>query len=118
MFEQLVRKYSHAAMRSPVLLLLGYALFTALCVFLATKLRLETDLADLLPEDAPSVIARDEARERTTSTDQFLIAVESTNALANVQFVDALTEELSSWGEVVAFENEQDNSFYRDRALL
>jgi uncharacterized protein len=118
MFEQLVRKYSHAAMKSPVLLLLGYALFTALCVFLATKLRLETDLADLLPEDAPSVIARDEARDRTTSTDQFLIAVESTSALANVQFVDALTEELSSWGEVVAFENEQDNSFYRDRALL
>lgn len=118
MFEQLVRKYSHAAMRSPVLLLLGYAVFTALCVFLATKLRLETDLADLLPEDAPSVIARDEARERTTSTDQFLIAVESTNALANVRFVDALTEALSDWDEVVAFEKEQDNSFYRDRALL
>ena len=118
MFEQLVRKYSHAAMRSPVLLLLGYAVFTALCVFLATKLRLETDLADLLPEDAPSVIARDEARQRTTSTDQFLIAVESTNALANVRFVDALTEALSDWDEVVAFEKEQDNSFYRDRALL
>jgi predicted RND superfamily exporter protein len=118
MFEQFVKKYSHAAMRSPVLLLLGYALFTVLCVYLATRLRLETDLADLLPEDAPSVIARDEARARTTSTDQFLIAVESTNALANVRFVDALTEALSDWDEVVAFEKEQDNSFYRDRALL
>lgn len=116
--HRLLQRYCTHSITHPWRWLLAYLLLTVVCAFVARGLRLETDLADLLPRDAPSVVALDEARQRTASSDQFVIALRSDDALANVLFVDALTDALQDWDEVVQIEVEQDRSFYRSRALL
>lgn len=117
-FQSLVRRYAATSMARPLIPLAALLLVTVLAGWLATGLELETDLKHLLPDDAPSVVALNEARERTAGSDQFLVSVHSRDALANVRFVDDLTELFGQWEAVEGFENEQDQSFYREHALL
>ena len=117
-FERWVRWYCDVSIRQPWWPLLVLILATGISLVLARGLDLETDLKHLLPDDAPSVLALEEAGQRTRGTDQFVIAVTSTDALANVRFVDALAARMGDWEEVDAFENVQDQSFYREHALL
>lgn len=116
--EALVTRYVRLSLQRPWLLIAIYSLITLASVLLATRLKLETDLKDLLPADAPSVVALDEARARQGSSDKFVIAVDSPDPLKTLAFIDALAVELKDWEAVEAAEYKQDRSFLLDRALL
>ncbi len=116
--EALVTRYVHLSMRRPGLLLAIYAAITLASVLLATRLKLETDLKDLLPADAPSVVALDEARSRQGSSDKFVIAVDSPDPLKTLAFIDALAVELKDWDAAETIEYKQDRQFLLDHALL
>lgn len=116
--EALVTRYVHLSMRRPGLLLAIYAVITLASVLLATRLKLETDLKDLLPADAPSVVALDEARSRQGSSDKFVIAVDSPDPLKTLAFIDALAIELKDWDAAETIEYKQDRQFLLDHALL
>jgi predicted RND superfamily exporter protein len=116
--ERLVRWYADLAIRRPWLLLALYTAMTLVSVVLATRLELKTDLKDLLPGDAQSVIALDEARSRQGSSDKFVIAVESPDPLATLRFIDAIHAELADWPEAESIEVKQDREFLRRHALV
>src|SRR5262245_56639108 len=73
----LARALSRLALRRPVALIaLGLALATA-GIGLATRLSLETDLSELLPHEAPSVVALHALGKRVGGTGNVAIAIES-----------------------------------------
>ena len=98
-----------------VVLYVTSALFAAWFGF---GIDIKTDLKDLLPKDASSVQALEEARERRGSNDYYVIAVESPEPSANIAFVEALAEEIETWEEVNNVTVERDRSFLRENALL
>lgn len=114
----LYERYVNLCFRQPWLLVaVGIAL--TISAFVAGKsIELRTDLKDLLPIDAPSVVAMDEARARRGSSDMFAIAVTSPDPLANVEAIRTLERTLTDWEEVEYFENEQSQDFFRRNALL
>lgn len=116
--QQLLRRYSALSIRRPFALLLGYAVLTALSLWRGLGIEVDPGLESLLPEDAPSVIALDEARARRGSQDLFVIAVESPDPLASVRFVDALAEQFADWEEVEYLDYVRDQDFFREHALL
>ena len=116
--EALVNRYVLLSLRRPWLLIAIYAAITVASLLLATRLKLETDLKDLLPADAPSVVALDEARTRQGSSDKFVIAVDSPDPLKTLAFIDALAAELNGWEAAESIEIKQDRQFLLDHALL
>ena len=116
--EALVNRYVLLSLRRPWLLIAIYAAITIASILLATRLKLETDLKDLLPADAPSVVALDEARTRQGSSDKFVIAVDSPDPLKTLAFIDALAAELNGWEAAESIEIKQDRQFLLDHALL
>ena len=113
-----IHAYCRWSVTHPVLPLLAIALLTALAGWRGAQIEVDPNLRSLLPEDAPSVIAISEARERRGGSDQFVIAVTSPEPLATVQFIDALAEALGTWEEVESLDYVRDQAFFRDHALL
>ena len=116
--ENLLRQYASLSTRKPWTLLALFGVITALSVVLGQNITVDTGLESLLPSDAPSVLAIDEARARRGGQDLFVIAIESPDPLATVQFVDALAESFADWEEVEYFDYERSQSFFREHALL
>lgn len=111
-------RYVRLCFSHPWWLLLGFFVPTFLAVFAGSTIELRTDLKDLLPLDAPSVVAMEEARSRRGSSDLFAIAVTSPDPVANVAAIRALEQIFETWDEVEYFDNVQDQSFFRKHALL
>jgi predicted RND superfamily exporter protein len=116
--EGSLRAYSRLAVDNPWLPLAVIFVLTALSLWRGTKIELDTDLKSLLPEDAPSVLAIDEARERRRGADLFVIAVESPEPLATVTFLDALAERLQTWEEIDTLDLTQSQEFFTEHILL
>ncbi|TVQ95953.1 MAG: hypothetical protein EA398_16640 [Deltaproteobacteria bacterium] len=114
----LVKRYVHLCFERPLLLLVAVLVPTIALGVMGASIGLDTDLRDLLPEDAPAVIAMEEASQRRGGADMFAIAVTSPDPIANVRFVDALAEALADWEEVEFFELSHDQAFFREHALL
>jgi len=75
--RRLARVLTRLAMARPLLVLtIGLAVAVA-GIALASRLELQTDLSELLPPDAPSVIALHQLNKRVGGTGQVTIAVES-----------------------------------------
>src|SRR5262249_46353507 len=79
--------------RFHVLILIGFAGLTAGSIFVAQKLELRTDLAELLPEGHPSVMALRRVAGRQKSATNLVIILDSPSAEANKKFADALKPE-------------------------
>ena len=114
----LLRRYAALSTSHPWTILGVLALITGLSIYRGIQIEVDAGLESLLPADAPSVIALEEARARRGGTDLFVIAVESPEPLATVQFVEALAAELSDWEEVEYTDYVRDQSFFRSHALL
>ena len=114
----LLRKYAALSTSHPWVILGILALITAVAIDRGIDIDVDAGLESLLPTDAPSVVALEEARARRGGTDLFVIAVESPEPLATVQFVEALAEEFSDWEEVEYTDYVRDQSFFREHALL
>jgi predicted RND superfamily exporter protein len=117
-FERVVARYTRLCVESPIIPLVVLTVFTALCIWRGVGIEVDPDLKALLPDDAPSVVAIEEARSRRGGSDQFVIAVTSPEPLATVQFVDALAEAFREWEEVESLDYARDQSFFRENALL
>lgn len=87
-------------------------------VRIGSGIELRSDLAEMLPDDAPSVLALEESRRRAGTTDLFTIAVQSPDPMANVRMLDALGEGLSAWPDLDYIEVRHEQAFFREHALL
>jgi len=116
--ENLIRRYARLCIAHPWPVLVVLACVTVLAAWRGTQIELDTDLKSLLPDDAPSVLAIEEARQRRGGSDLFVIAVTSPSPMQTVLFVDALAEAFEDWEEVEYIEIAQDQTFFRDNALL
>lgn len=121
LIESFARRYIQFVTRQHWLLLFLAILLTGLALYpIFTQLRLNNDLASLLPQDTPSVIALNESYDRFGSTDKFMIAMQSSDP----QLIADLQTEIkaamdSSWEDVLATASiANDNSFYKENALL
>ncbi len=72
------------------LVLVGTLLALALAGWRASKLKLKTDMVELLPQDAPAVATLRRMDARMDSLPTVIVVVESPAAEANRRFVDAL----------------------------
>lgn len=117
-FKSFAHRYVALAFRRPWLLLCIYAVSVILAVLFGRP-EIKTDLAELLPDNAPAVLALEEARARRVGGNEFYtIAVESPDPRETVRFMDDLAEQLRSWDVVESVQLAQDRSFFRDHALL
>lgn len=99
---------------------LALAVVMAFPILVYPGLKLDADLSHLLPEDTPSVKALEESFERFGSTDRFMIAIQS----EDVELVAALQDSISDYihknwqGDFVSTQVDNDNQFFKDKALL
>lgn len=119
--DSFARWYIPFANRNRFKLLALMVLVTAACFYpIMTRLKIDADLANLLPSDTPSVKALNESFNRFGSTDRFMIAVQSEDpelvADLQVQIADYIKQ---NWKEeFVSLQIDNDNSFFRKNALL
>ncbi|MDR1760025.1 MAG: MMPL family transporter [Fibrobacter sp.] len=88
---------------------------------IVTKLKVNPDLATLLPKDTPSVLALNESYERFGSTDRFTIALQASDPYLVAALQDSIKDYISShWQEDIVTQPQvaNDNSFFTRNALL
>ena len=96
------------------------ALLLAFPILVFPGLKLDADLAHLLPEETPSVKALNESYERFGSTDKFMIAIQS----EDVELVAALQDSIADYihknweGDYVSTQVDNENQFFKDNGLL
>lgn len=116
--EHLFKRYTDSVMARPFLWLIFYVLVTIVAAYFGRP-TIKTDLADLLPENAPAVQALNEAKERRGGGGEFYtLAVQSPDVVANAKFMDALAAKIDQWPETRSVQLDQDQSFFRSHALL
>lgn len=120
-YKRFVHYYVSLAERRPHLLLMLFFVLAAASLFVAaTQIRIDTDLAALLPEDTESVRALEMSESRIGAIDYFTIAIESkagnTQAIADLQ--DRLKERIESdWQDAAWVQIDRDTTFFREHAL-
>lgn len=117
-FKSLAQRYVALSFRRPWLLLLIYMVSVVLAVIFGRP-EIKTDLAELLPDHAPAVLALEEARARRVGGNEFYtIAIESPDPRETVRFMDDIAERLRAWDVVESVQLARDRSFFREHALL
>jgi len=89
-----VDRYHHWVARRPVLVLVLAALVGAGGAFLASKLKLKTAFAELLPSDDPGVVALAQTQKRMGDLSLLVIGVRSPDHEANLRYAEVLTARL------------------------
>lgn len=87
----------------------------------ATKLKIHTDLATLLPKDTPSVVALEESYERFGSTDRFMIAIQAKDPYLVARLQDSVQAYIdANWQDDIITKPQvkNDNSFFTKNALI
>jgi predicted RND superfamily exporter protein len=94
--SRLARLLTRLALRKPVHVLVLGALVCIAGILLATQLSIATDLAELLPPKAPSVVALRQLSQRVGGTGSISIAIESNDGTPGPlrEYVPLLGEEL------------------------
>ena len=113
-----IERYARWSSAHPILPLVIVCLVCALCLGLARRIGLDASFDALLPEDTPSVVAREEVRARMGSSDFFVIAANSPDPEANFRFSEDVRQRIEQWDETVWVMNRVDLQIFRDRALL
>ncbi|MCQ2055469.1 MAG: MMPL family transporter [Fibrobacter sp.] len=86
-----------------------------------TKLEIHTDLAELLPEGTPSVLALEESYQRFGSTDRFMIAIQAKDPYLVARLQDSIQEYIyQNWKDDIISKPQvmNDNSLFVRNALL
>ncbi len=89
-FFDALRPLIRAVVRHPLAVLAAALALAALGVLSASGLRIDTDLANLLPEDYPSVQALEKLRRTVGSETSVDVGIESPSFEANLAFAEAL----------------------------
>lgn len=96
-------------------------IFVASLIPTATKLQIHTDLATLLPEGTPSVIALEESYKRFGSTDRFMIAIQAKDPYLVARLQDSIQKYIyENWQDDIISKPQvmNDNSFFTKNALI
>ena len=96
-------------------------IFIASLIPTALKLQIHTDLATLLPEGTPSVIALEESYHRFGSTDRFMIAIQAKDPYLVARLQDSIQEYIdANWKDDIISRPQvkNDNSFFTKNALI
>ena len=99
-------------------ILVGTVVLTGLGAYLSSKLNIDTDLAELLPDTFTSVRAAERIEGEVGGVSQLRVALRSTDFEAVVRFADALAEALVESEYVGSVDYENDVEFYETNALL
>jgi predicted RND superfamily exporter protein len=97
--NSLLRRFLALCVRRGDVILAFALLSTALGAWLATSVRIDTRLEALLPEDARSVQALEEAERRVPVRSTLFLLITSPDAAMNRELSEALAEEVSGWEE-------------------
>jgi len=96
-FEKILRRWADISFRRRWwIFAVGTILFFT-AVFFAAKLRLRSDLIELLPSDAPSVVNLEYLKQRVSSYATLVVTVESPDLKANERFAEALAVRLRAY---------------------
>lgn len=85
-----LRKILEVIIRFPVTALLGTLFLGVLGFLLATNLRIDTDLSELIPDDYPSVQALQKLQEQVGAEHEVAVIIESPSFEANKRFAETL----------------------------
>ena len=97
------------------------AIFILSLIPTVLKLQIHTDLATLLPEGTPSVIALEESYHRFGSTDRFMIAIQAKDPYLVARLQDSIQEYIdANWQDDIISRPQvkNDNSFFTKNALI
>ncbi|MBR5694528.1 MAG: MMPL family transporter [Fibrobacter sp.] len=97
------------------------AIFVLSLIPTVLKLQIHTDLATLLPEGTPSVIALEESYHRFGSTDRFMIAIQAKDPYLVARLQDSIQEYIdANWQDDIISRPQvkNDNSFFTKNALI
>ncbi len=102
------------------LLLVALVLASFSLFYTKDHLRLNKDLAALLPEHTPSVMALNESNQRFGSTDRFMIALQSSSPQLVARMQDSIKAHIDrEWKDLaISSQIANDNSFFEKHALL
>nr|HEX4315141.1 MMPL family transporter [Kofleriaceae bacterium] len=120
--ERVAKLLTRLALRRPVVVILCGLAIAAAGIALASKLALQTDLAELLPEDAPSVVALRALGERVGGTGNVAVALESIDKKPDAlrayipKLVDALRAGLGKDLLSVRYSRREVTDFYKKYA--
>lgn len=89
-FFDALRPFIRAVVRHPIAVLAGAAVFAVLGLSAAVRLDIDTDLANLIPEEYPSVQALERLRDTVGSETPVDVGIESPSFEANKAFAEAL----------------------------
>jgi predicted RND superfamily exporter protein len=116
------RRLAVSQTRRPGLFLLAFALLAALAGWRASKLRLVTDFADLLPENQPSVVELHRILGKTRGVSNVFVVLEGPDPFALRKIADTLVARLPALGspyvESVRSGVQQSRAFLMPRAGL
>jgi len=94
------------------------AILTVVAAALASSLRVDQRLRELLPSDAESVRRLDRVSEVIGSQSDLFVTIRSPSREANVAFGEAATARLAALSEIPEIEFRRDLDFFEERALL
>ena len=103
-----------------ILLVLAIVLAAGSLYYTKDNLRLNNDLASLLPENAPTILGLKESNKRFGATDKFMIAVQADDPVIIAKFQDSIKKIVDeTWTDVmVRSQIKRDNQFFEDNALM
>jgi uncharacterized protein len=92
--------------------------FLALGAFFSTHLRVTPSLEALLPRDTRTIKALQETDKRFGSSDMYTLAIMMKDPVELCRVQREVKEKLLKWNEVVYAQDDRDNKFFMDHALL
>jgi len=120
-YKYFVSYYISLANKHPFILLLAYLIIAIIGFQVAiSNIKIDTDLASLLPEDTDSVRALELSEDRIGAIDYFTIAIESKtgNRAAIIKLQDQLKERIEAeWPEATWVQIDRNTEFFRKHAL-
>lgn len=99
------------------MVLIGYLVFTAICLFLATRLKMSTQMMDMLPSDEPSVVAYDRAIKNFEGIDLTSIVVQG-NEKDIFNYLEDIKPDIEKLKDVSQVITGSERDFIRQNGLL
>jgi len=119
--SKLAKKYIEFVYpRSLILSLIALLVLAGAIWYTKDHLKLNNDLASLLPEQTPSVQALNESTRRFGSSDKFLLALQGDDPRELAALQESIQKVvLRDWNDIlISAQIQRDNSFFVDHALL
>jgi len=116
------KQYVDGLFRHRWILLLCFASLTSLAIYQTSKLKIKSNLKELLPQNAVSVQALDHVIDRVGGVGNLIVAIESPNVKANQRFADELAKRLSTLPKQdvrsIHYRTTEVQTFFEKNALL